>query len=193
MILFILIAFFIAKIKKYSLSCVFRTFSLYPLFALELLYWFFQINTFLGNYDYVKYAVLLRQSYMLVLLVPVLLYRLFTPALVSSGVVLLGTALNRIAMNANDGRMPVFPTLSRLTGYYQEGSLQISGDSLHVLGDAQTKLKILTDYIDVGWSVLSIGDLLNHSFVAIIVFYTIKAMNDKKPILKCKEKGKCNE
>ncbi len=180
MILSVLIAFFIAKLKKYSLAPVFQSFVLYPLFAVEILYWFFQINTFMGNYDYIKFSSYLKNAYMLVLLIPILIYKLYGAALVSSGCVLIGTVLNKIAIKANDGKMPIYPTLSKLTGYYKADSLEDIADSLHILGDLGVKLKILTDYIDIGWSILSIGDLLNHSFVTIIVFYTIKALNHDK-------------
>ena len=40
-----------------------------------------------------------------------------------------------------------------------------------------TKLNFLADYIDVGFSVISPGDVLIHSFTTIIVFCVIVKLN----------------
>jgi len=180
MIISILLTFLFAKVKRYKILPVFKTVALYPLFTVELLYWFFQINTFMGNYRYIQYAPYLKNAYMLVLLVPIFMYRLYGPALVGSGLVILGTILNKTAMHANHGKMPMFPTLSRLTGYLNENVILSGSDKIHVFGTSATKLKILTDYIDIGWSVLSIGDVFIHSFIIVITYFTIKAVNQKR-------------
>ncbi|HAZ20295.1 MAG TPA: hypothetical protein DCY75_09020 [Clostridiales bacterium] len=175
MIIFILTAFLISKSKKYAIKPVFKAYALYPLFAIELLYWFIQINTFMGNYYFIRFSTYISSAYMVVLFLPIFLYKLYKPALVGSGMVLFGTVLNKIAMYSNGGRMPVYPTLSRLTGYYKEGA--INTDTVHILGNSSTKMKVLTDYFNIGWSILSFGDICIHSFVLIMVYYSIKAIN----------------
>ena len=87
---------------------------------------------------------------------------------------MLGSILNELVKHANGGKMPVFPTLSRLTGYFNEEA--IASSSLHVLGNSETKLKFLCDYIDIGYSILSIGDLLIHFFTFIIFFFVMKTV-----------------
>ena len=79
--------------------------------------------------------------------------------------------MNRFVISANDGHMPVYPTLSRLTGYYRDGVLGETADidGLHILMTSSTKLNWLADYIDLGFSVLSPGDLLIHAFLVIVV------------------------
>ena len=72
--------------------------------------------------------------------------------------------------------MPVFPSLSYLTGYARLDSFSIVND-IHILGNTNTHWKILTDYIDVGYSILSIGDVLVHFFAFFILYETIKALN----------------
>jgi hypothetical protein len=54
-----------------------------------------------------------------------------------------------------------------------------SADNLHVLGGEATKLKYLTDYLDVGYSILSPGDVLIHLFFCIMLYSLIKAVNDR--------------
>ncbi len=183
MIISILFAFILAKIKGYKLLLAFKTFSLYPLFLVEATYIFFQVNTFMGNYYFLQYAGYIKSAYMYVLILPILLYKLYVPAIAGSGLVFLGTILNKIVIFFNDGKMPIYPTLSKLTGYYKVGAIEKGSDALHILVNENTKLVYLTDYIDVGFSILSIGDVLIHSFIFVIVYFTIKAISIKKAFM----------
>lgn len=76
--------------------------------------------------------------------------------------------------------MPVFPTLTYWTGYASpeafEKARQVAND-FHILGSDQTKLKWLTDWIDLGYSVLSIGDVLIRVFVVLVLYGAIKEIN----------------
>lgn len=180
MIISILFAFILAKIKGYKLLPALKSFSLYPLFLVEATYIFFQVNIFAGNYYFLQYAGFLKSAYMYVLIIPILFYKLYVPAIAGSGLVFLGTILNKIVIFFNDGKMPIYPTLSKLTGYYKVGSIEKGNDALHILVNENTKLVFLTDYIDVGYSIMSLGDVLIHSFIFVIVYYTIKAVNTKK-------------
>ncbi len=92
---------------------------------------------------------------------------------------LIGGGLNDIVIKANDGFMPVFPTLSYLTGYAKPEAFVIVKD-IHMLGNSQTKLKILTDFIDLGYSILSIGDVFIRAFVFIIIYTSIKKINNQR-------------
>jgi hypothetical protein len=87
-----------------------------------------------------------------------------------------GTLLNKTAIWANDGKMPVFASFSKITGYYSDSAIE-TVDNFHIAGSTATKLKFLTDWIDVGYSILSVGDVLIHSFTLLIVYYVIKAIN----------------
>ncbi len=176
-LLFILVALLTAKIKRYQVLCIFKTYDLYPLFLVELVYIFFQINVFFDNYSYVQYASQIQMAYIVVLLVPIIRRKLYAPALIGSGMMALGSILNHIVIAANDGHMPVLPTLSRLTHYYRDDALLQRIDSFHILMTDATKMNILGDYIDIGYSIMSIGDLFIHAFVAVIVYYTVKSIN----------------
>lgn len=178
MLLFILIIpLIIAHIKKYNCKSIFRAYDLYPLFIVEILHLIFQINALIGNYSYVKYAELIQYAFNFTLLIPIIYRKLYYPAICGSGFVIIGTILNRLVINNNNGKMPVYPTLSRLTGFYKEGILSQGFDELHILMDSTTYLNFLGDYIDFGFCIMSIGDILIHSFIAIVVYYTIKDMN----------------
>ena len=176
MLLSIILALVIAKIKQYKLKPVLTAYSLYPFFFVEIIYWILQIAIFTKNYTLISYAEFLKSAYFLTLLVPILVYKLYAPALAGSASVLIGTGLNRLVMHANGGKMPVFPSLSLYTGYYSTVPLS-TVDKIHCIGSSAAKLKLLCDYIDIGWSILSIGDLFIHAFPVIIIYYSIKAMN----------------
>ncbi|MDD4799388.1 MAG: DUF5317 family protein, partial [Clostridia bacterium] len=76
----------------------------------------------------------------------------------------------------NGGQMPAFPSFSYITGYLTPEMFG-SVDSLHILGNADTKYKFLTDYLDFGYSILSIGDVFIHLFFCIMLYFLIKAVN----------------
>ena len=82
--------------------------------------------------------------------------------------------------------MPVFPSLSYITGYAKPEGFGLVND-LHILGNSQTNLKILTDYIDLGYSILSIGDILIRIFVFLIIYKSIVKSNKltKEDDVKC--------
>ena len=94
-----------------------------------------------------------------------------------------GSFLNRFVMSQNGGKMPVYATLSKYTGYFDESVLGTI-DQVHILGTEETNYKILTDFIDVGYSILSIGDVLIHAFIFLVVYETIKAVDSKISIQK---------
>jgi hypothetical protein len=179
MLIFILIPLLIAYIKKYKIREVFRVADLYPFFAVCACHGFFIVNAWLGNHSFVRYAGILQYLMIITLLLPIMRRRIFAPTMVGVGLTLVGTVMNRIVIQANGGKMPVYPTVSKWIGYYREGQLDGSIDSLHVLMDQSSKLCFLADYFDFGFCVLSPGDLLIHSFASIVVYYTVKSVHLK--------------
>lgn len=179
MILFILLALVIARRNKYRVAPVFRDASLYPFFAVECVYWVFQGFAFSGDFRFLPYSGYLQSAFIASMLFPILRHRLYARAIFGVGMVAAGTVLNRLVMNANGGRMPVYPTLSRLTGYFDPKALSGGFDAVHLPMGADTALNFLGDYIDVGYSVMSPGDLLIHGFTAVIVYGVIKTLNKR--------------
>jgi hypothetical protein len=180
MIVFILLGCAAAKMRGYRCSPMWRDVSLYPLFAMECAYWFVQVCAFAGNYSFLPYAGHLQSAFLLSMLFPILKHRLHARAIVGTGMVLAGTALNKLVIAANGGKMPVYATLSRLTGYYNPNALAQGFDTAHTIGGANTALRFLGDYIDVGFSIMSPGDVLIHGFIAVIVYGAIKSMNKQE-------------
>ena len=81
-------------------------------------------------------------------------------------------------MAANGGEMPAFPSLTYFTGYLKSDTFSKIQD-IHMLGDSSVKLKYLSDIIDIGYSILSIGDILIRVFVVIIIYVTVKKTNEE--------------
>ncbi|WP_313119299.1 DUF5317 family protein [Proteiniclasticum ruminis] len=179
MIIYILLAFLIARMKGYSIKPILRDRSLYPLFVAEILYLMLQTSVFLGYYRFIPYAGTFKTLYLYTLIVPILVHRLYKAGFLGSIMLTVGSFLNRFVMSQNGGKMPVYATLSKYTGYFDEKVLGTI-DQVHILGTEQTKYKILTDFIDVGYSVLSIGDILIHAFIFIVVYDTIKSYHSSK-------------
>jgi len=174
MILQVLLAAIVGKFKGYRVGYALTRRSFIPFYVVEIIYWYFQFNVFFGNYAFIKYAPIIKSACLYTLILPVFVYKLYLPAIAGSGFIALSSILNELAKHANGGKMPVFPTLSKLTGYFSEEAL--ANSSVHIMGSSETKLKIFCDFIDVGYSVLSIGDLLIHLFVFIIFLYAMKSV-----------------
>ncbi|WP_097026931.1 DUF5317 family protein [Clostridium peptidivorans] len=176
MIEVILIALLIAKIKGYNLKPFFKSWAMYPIFIYEVIYIFLQTTIFLGDYRFVEYASIIKSIYLYLYLIPIIKYKKYYSAIIGSIFIFIGSTLNNVAIKVNNGSMPVFPTLSYWTGYVKEDSF-IKINDMHVLGNSGTKLKFLTDIIDIGYSILSIGDIFIRCFAFIVIFNVIKEVN----------------
>lgn len=173
MLIFILAPFLLGLIRKKRVGRAVRSRLLIPLYLMELVYIACQVMALAGNYSAVAYARWIQAGFLFSLLFPIIGCRLYARAIIGSALTLAGTALNRLAMAANGGYMPVKPTLSKLTGYYKESALDLSGDAVHRIMNGGTKLKALCDFIDTGFSVMSVGDVLIHLFTSIVIFGVI--------------------
>lgn len=179
----ILIALVYSKAKKYHIRPLFKYKEIYYVLAIEFIYLYFQVALFNGHYEVVQYASLLKSVYLCSYLGLIFKYELYQEALIGSGLMLLGGLCNQIAIAVNGGKMPVFPSLSYLTGYVKPGAFDIAYEitkDFHILGGSETKLKIFTDFLDIGYSILSIGDLLIRAFIVLIIYGAIKKMNRLK-------------
>lgn len=172
----ILIALAFAKIKGYKLKPVFKSWEIYPVFAFGLIYVLLEVMIFNENYSFIKYTSVFHLLYLLVFLILIIKYKLNFSAIIGSVFIFIGSALNNVAISANNGKMPVFPNLSYVTGYVKQDVIMNIND-IHILGNSSTKLKFLTDIIDVGYSIMSIGDVFIRFFAFIVIFNTIKAIN----------------
>ncbi|MGH4050771.1 MAG: DUF5317 family protein [Clostridium sp.] len=178
----LLLALIFAKVKGYKVRPLFKEWAMYPLFAFVIMYVILEVMLFQGNYRFIKYAGTFHYIYLLTFLGLIIKYKLNVSAIIGSVFILIGTVLNNTVIAANNGKMPVFPTLSYLTGYAKPDSFMKVND-IHILGSDETKLKFLTDIFDVGYSIMSIGDICIRVFVFILIFNTIKVIN-KTTILK---------
>ncbi|MDO5291717.1 MAG: DUF5317 family protein [bacterium] len=176
MLLSILIAFIIAKYYKLRVQPLFQCIWILPFAVCEVIYIVFQIATVNGYYGFLPYAHYLKSAFLYTLLLPIVRYKLYKPSVVGSAMILIGTYMNRVVMMANDGKMPIFPSLTKWTGYFSSTPLGVT-DTIHCMGNSATKLKFLADYIDIGYSILSPGDVLVHSFTSIIIYYILKQLN----------------
>ncbi|MEG1002340.1 DUF5317 family protein [Clostridium sp.] len=173
----VIIALLFCKIKGYKIAPLFKNYAIYiPLF-IEVLYIIIQINIFKGNYAVIQYAKTLKIVYILSYLPLIYKYKQYVSAIIGSISMFIGGLLNDIAIKANGGCMPVFPKLSYLTGYANLDSFSKVND-IHILGDGNVKLKFLTDIFDLGYSVLSIGDIFIRFYVFIIIYSSIKSINN---------------
>lgn len=181
----ILIAFIVSKIKGFNIKPLFKTWAVYPVIIMEVLYWIGQVLIWNEHYEIVNILAFSKTIYLCSYLFLIFKYELYSSAIIGSIFTLIGGMFNDIAIKVNGGFMPVFPTISTLIGYVNPGEISISND-IHILGNAETKLKILTDFIDLGYSVLSIGDVFIRVLVFLVIYNSIKKINlTKEEKIKC--------
>ncbi len=168
----------IAKLKGYKLKYLFRSWTFYPVLITQSILIMFQISIFCGTFYFVRFKPIVEPAIILAFAFSIFAYKLYKPAIIGAAFVVFGTLLNKFVIAQNAGQMPVYPTLSYITGYVAPEMFEPSG-SLHVLGSEATKFKFLTDYIDVGYSILSIGDVLIHLFTCIMLYFLIEAVNER--------------
>ncbi len=178
----IVLAIIIAKIKGYNVKKILKCYSLYPVIIFEIIHIILQFQIVNGYYSNISLARSYKTIYMYLFLIPIFKYKQYLQGFIGSLFIFLGTFLNNLVIHFNNGRMPVFPSISYYTGYVSLDSLA-AFNNVYFLGDSTAKFKLLSDWIDVGYSVLSIGDILIRIFVFIIVFNTIKEINKGKSIL----------
>lgn len=166
----------LAKLKRFRLRYLFATWTFYPILAMQVIAVVFQASIFFRDYQFVPLIPYLEPAIMVSFLFAVVLFQLYRPAMVGSALVVAGTLLNRLVMAQNGGHMPVFPTLSYWTGYVTP-AMFTTVQSVHVLGDANTKLMFLADVVDYGYSILSVGDVFIHLYVCVLLYALIKAVN----------------
>jgi len=159
----ILLALLIAKLKGYKVKPLFMDWPIYLVLLFALMYILLEIAVFKGNYSVVGLSTAYKILYLSAFLAMIIKYNLYRNAIAGSVFVLLGGALNDAAIAVNNGKMPVFPTLSYLTGYVSPDTFTKVSD-IHILGSSAVNLKFLTDIIDLGYSILSIGDVFIRLF-----------------------------
>ena len=185
----IILAFVVAKIKGYKLKPLFKSWTIYPILAFAMMYVIFEVMVFMDNYSLIKYTNVFKFLYLSIFLVLIIKYQLYFSAIIGSVFIFIGSILNNIAIASNNSKMPVFPSVSYVTGYVKASSFH-GIDNLHILGGQSTKLKFLTDIVDVGYSIMSIGDIFIRLFVFIIIYNAIKHINKAKMQV-VEEKEKC--
>lgn len=171
-----LLVIILSKIKKYDIKEIFKSWTIYPIIIMELIYVLIQVRIFRGDYSFVANLKIFKNIYLISYLFLVFRYDIYIRAIIGSFFLISGGVLNDIAIRANSGFMPVYPSISYITGYIKEGSFNIAGD-IHILGNAQSNMKLLTDFIDIGYSILSIGDVLIRVYVFIVLYGAVKKCN----------------
>ncbi|MCE5195946.1 MAG: DUF5317 domain-containing protein [Negativicutes bacterium] len=174
MIIELIAAMSLAKFRHYNLKYAFYTWTFYPVLLTQGILIFFQMSIFFGTYYFLQFVPIVEPIIILSFLFAIFAFRLYTPAIVGSVCIGIGSMLNKFVMAQNGGLMPVYPSLSYLTGYATAQSFQIA-DGVHILGSDVTRYKLLTDYIDFGYCILSPGDVFIHLFTFLMLYAIFKA------------------
>ncbi len=178
----LLITLLVAKIRKYRLAPLFKEWPTYLLVIFALFYLYMNYSIFQGNFIFIKYATAYKVAFVFIFAIMIIKYNLYKAGFISVALIAVGGLLNNIVIKANGDRMPVFPSFSYITGYIKPDTFKNLDDGLHALGSPATRLSFLGDYIDLGYSIFSIGDIFIFSFIFLITMGVIKHLNKSCPV-----------
>jgi len=146
---------------------------------------------FIGNHYFLQYSYIIKTVTLLSYTPLIYVYELFkndnpkykddnilkyliSPMFVSILCLCIGSSLNKIATYYNFGYMPTYPSVTFWTEYIKSDGFI---DGIHILGNAYSNAIPLCNVFDLGFTVLSLGDIIIRSFPYIILYYSIKKSN----------------
>ncbi len=172
----VILALVFARVKRIKLMDILRRWEFYPVFICAACYIFLQVGIFTGHYGLLLIANVYKVVYSAAIFYLIYKFKIYKPGFIGIAIMFAGLALNQIVIYANGGKMPVYPTLSLITGYTTAEKINTI-DGLHIVGDSTTSLKYLSDIFDVGYCIMSIGDILVRAFFLIVLYYSFKYVN----------------
>ena len=177
--------------KQYSIRQLFKHWSIYPSIISVIFYLYLEYTMFIGDHYFLQYSYIIKTTMLLSYLPLIHTYKLYyntkykddnilkyltSPMFISTVCLLIGSGLNKLATNSNFGYMPTYPSITFWTGYIKPDGFI---DGVHVLGNAYSNMVFLCNTWDLGFTVLSPGDLIIRFFPYIILYYSIKISSKK--------------
>lgn len=201
----VVLALAFSWVKGYRISEIaklFKHWSMYPIILTCVIHIYFIISMIEENYWFLEYAKYIKILSLLLYFILILKYNLIdisvfkrintrnnthlqiwltSPVVIGGLCTIIGSKLNQVAMFYNGNKMPIFVSNSWSTGYIKPNVFEklLRYGDFHVFGSSNTKFIPLTDIFDMGYMVLSIGDVFVRLFVFLIIYYSIKAINNK--------------
>lgn len=190
-----ILTFLYAWKKKLNIKLIFCDWPIYfPLICL-IGYIIFEVMIFNDQYWITQYGSIIKPVTLLSYFGLMYKYDLYqsmdinknelirffkSPFMVAIICLVIGYGLNFWAISANSGHMPVYPSYTYFTGYTDVSSF--TENSFYILGDHTSKVIPLCDTIDIFYSNLSLGDVFVRIYVAILIYFSIKRVNEKYKI-----------
>jgi len=177
--------------KQYSIRQLFKHWSLYPSIISVIFYLYLEYTMFIGDHYFLQYSYIIKTTILLSYLPLIYTYKLYyntkykddnmlkyltSPMFISAICLLIGSGLNKLAINSNYGYMPTYPSITFWTGYIKPDGFI---DGVHTLGNAYSNMVLLCNTWDLGFTVLSPGDIIIRFFPYIILYYSIEISSKK--------------
>ena len=169
--------------ESYNIKPILKRWSIYPVIFMSIFYIYLQFTIMNQNYYFIQYQHIIKNailgSYMILGLDVLFRYEKYKEYIIACCSLLSGFTLNKIVMHFNQGKMPIFPSISYSTGYTQYDMIMnaFKFSDFHILGDHMTRLIFLSDIFDVGTSIWSVGDIFVRLFAFIIVYFCAKEIS----------------
>ena len=191
--------------KWHEIFNLFKHWSIYPIVATCLFHIYIIYLMIQGQYWFIAYGNYIKTSSILFYIILAWKYDLFdvsvfskfksdkfpllttitSPVTIGVICIAIGSVLNKIAVDFNNFKMPVFSSVSFSTGYSKINMFDkmLQYKDYHVFGNHDTNVIFLTDIYDCFFTVMSLGDIITRIFVVLIIYYSIKKCNKHKIII----------
>ena len=183
--------------KQYSVGQLFKHWSIYPSIISVIFYLYLEYTMFIENHYFLQYSYIIKTVTLLSYFPLIYIYNLHendnskykddnilkyltSPMFIATLCIFIGSGLNRIALFYNNNQMPTYPSITFWTGYIKPDGFI---DGVHTLGNAYSNMVLLCNTWDLGFTVLSPGDIIIRFFPYIILYYSIE-ISSKKSVTK---------
>jgi len=175
--------------QQYDIKLIFKHISIITPLLFLLFYLFLEYTTFVGWHYFLQYQYIIKTATLLSFLPLIITYKLIenpkyinnqflsiltSPASKAGLSLWIGSSLNRLALYYNNNKMPTYPSISYWTKYIKPDGFI---DGVHIIGDAYSNMVLLCNTWDLGFTVLSLGDVIVRIFPFIILYHSIKRSN----------------
>jgi hypothetical protein len=114
---YVICILFAILIKKCSLKPILKYWGTYLFICVEVFYIYLQSEIFKGDYSLLEYESNIKPIFTLILFIFIFKYKIYIQTIIASAFMGIGHLFNYIVIQANNGNMPVYPSISIYTNY----------------------------------------------------------------------------
>lgn len=165
----------------FTIWCSKKDWSFWLVLSTVIFYMYMQFRIFNNHYELLRYSDIIKYGTIGCYFIMAYKNKIYQSIGVAGIIMTIGLILNWIVIQENGGYMPIYPTWTLESGYTDLNVVGVNGD-YHILGTGNPNIKLwwLADIWDIGYCIMSNGDVLIRIGMGILLFFSIKSNYYKK-------------